>query len=255
MFDPNGTDALESFANKIEGLIEFGWNLREWVDYSSWAKRVGAFLSVAVDEAAAERFGSLTARYEFEWRRAREEQIGHLEGLALKVEARGLAQAPEKDRTAPEIRAKSRKVFVVHGHDNEAKEQVARFLERIGLEPIVLHEQPNSGQTIIEKFEVYADVSFAVVLLTPDDVGSPASNPSASKPRARQNVILELGYFMGKLSRQRVCALYKHGVEMPSDYQGVLYVEMDAAGAWKTKLAQELVHVGLNIDLQALLRA
>jgi predicted nucleotide-binding protein len=146
------------------------------------------------------------------------------------------------------------KVFVVHGRDNEAKEKVARFLERLKLEPIILHEQPNEGRTVIEKFEVYADVGFAVVLLTPDDIGALASEQTQLKPRARQNVVLELGYFLGKLKRNRVCALYKEGVEIPSDYQGVLYVELDSAGGWTIKLAQELAVAGIPINLEALLK-
>jgi hypothetical protein len=113
----------------------------------------------------------------------------------------------------------STKIFIVHGHDELAKESVARFIEKIGLEAIVLHEQPNAGRTIIEKFEDYSNVGFAVVLLTPDDIGSPKDKRNESQPRSRQNVILELGYFMGRLGRGRVCALYKEGVEIPSDYQ------------------------------------
>jgi predicted nucleotide-binding protein len=145
-------------------------------------------------------------------------------------------------------------VFVVHRHDNEAKEKVARFLERLKLEPIVLHEQANEGRTVIEKFEVYADVGFAVVLLTPDDVGALAAERADLKSRARQNVVLELGYFLGKLKRNRVCALYKEGVEIPSDYQGVLYVQLDSAGGWTLKLAQELAAAGIPIDLEALFK-
>ena len=90
-------------------------------------------------------------------------------------------------------------------------------------------------------------------MLTPDDVGAVATDASNLKPRARQNVIMELGYFMGRLSRLRVCALYKGGVELPSDYQGVLYTEMDSAGVWKSKLAQEFVQAKLTINLEALL--
>lgn len=142
----------------------------------------------------------------------------------------------------------------MHGHDNEAKEGTARFLERLGLQPIVLHEQPNSGRTIIEKFETYSgDIAFAVVLLTPDDFGGVADTPQQSRPRARQNVIMELGYFMGRLGRHRVCALHKGGVQLPSDYQGVLYIELDPAGAWKAKLAQEFVQAKLPIELSGLL--
>jgi len=147
-----------------------------------------------------------------------------------------------------------KRVFVVHGHDNEAKESAARFLERLELQPIVLHEQASSGRTIIEKFESYSDdIAFAVVLLTPDDVGAACVSREDLRPRARQNVIMELGYFLGRLGRTRVCALYKGGVELPSDYQGVLYIDMDSSGAWKTKLAQELVQAKLTINLNGLL--
>jgi predicted nucleotide-binding protein len=141
------------------------------------------------------------------------------------------------------------KVVLVHGHDESARESAARFLERLGLEPIILNEQPNAGRTIIEKVERYADVAFAVVLLTPDDVGAAAANQNTLRARARQNVILELGYFLGRLDRKHVAALIKGDVEKPSDYDGVVYIQLDAAGAWKLHLARELKTAGLNVDL------
>jgi len=140
-------------------------------------------------------------------------------------------------------------VFVVHGHDDGAKNSVARFLEKLGLAPVILHEKPDGGQTIIEKFEHYSNVGFAVVLMSPDDVGAPATKKDNLCPRARQNVILELGFFVGKLGRKRVCALYVEGVEMPSDYNGVLYIPIDRGDFWKMKLARELKNAGLPIDL------
>jgi predicted nucleotide-binding protein len=143
-------------------------------------------------------------------------------------------------------------IFVVHGRDEAAKESVARFVEKIGLKAIILHEQPNAGRTIIEKFEDYSDVGFAIVLLTPDDIGAPRDKKGQTQPRARQNVILELGYFMGKLGRGRVCALYKEGIEIPSDYQGVLYIPMDSAGAWRMALAKEIKNAGIDVDLNKL---
>ena len=140
-------------------------------------------------------------------------------------------------------------IFVVHGQDDATKEAVSRFIEKLGLKAIVLHEQPNAGRTIIEKFEAYSNVGFAVVLLTPDDVGAARDKAAEGKPRARQNVIFELGYFIGKLGRHRVCALYKEGVEIPSDFSGVLYTSMDNAGAWRLSLAREMKQAGLTIDL------
>lgn len=126
---------------------------------------------------------------------------------------------------------------------------MARFIEKLNLKVVILHEQPSLGRTIIEKFEGHADVAFAVVLLTPDDTGASKTQPNDQQPRARQNVVFELGYFIGKLGRSRVCALYKEGLELPSDYQGVLYVQMTADGGWRLHLAKELKAAGLDVDL------
>lgn len=143
----------------------------------------------------------------------------------------------------------SRKVFVVHGHDDGAKDSVARFLEKLKLCPIILHEQPNEGMTVIEKFEHHSNVGFAVVLLTPDDIGFARNKPKEKKSRARQNVIFELGYFIGTVGRDKVCALYKEGVEIPTDYQGVLFVPMDSGENWRLMLAKEIKRAGLDIDI------
>jgi predicted nucleotide-binding protein len=145
----------------------------------------------------------------------------------------------------PEI---GRSVFVVHGRDEGKKEAVARFLSTLDLVPIILHEQPNQGRTLIEKFEAHADVSFAVVILTGDDVGGP-TNSDIERPRARQNVVFELGYFVGRLGRKRVCTLYEEQVEIPSDFSGVVYVPLDPAGAWRTLLARELRAASFEIDM------
>ncbi len=144
------------------------------------------------------------------------------------------------------------KVFIVHGHNNEVKVNVARTIEKLGLEAIILHEQPNSGKTIIEKFEEHSDVSFAIVLLTDDDFGKGKKDDNLNI-RARQNVILELGYFIGKLSRNKVCPLYTSGVELPSDLHGLLYIEIDPEESWKFKLAKELKATGFDIDVNKIL--
>ena len=147
----------------------------------------------------------------------------------------------------------SRNVFVVHGHDEAIKHELARFLEMLELKPIILHEKPNEGKTLIEKFEKHADVGYAVVLLTPDDVGISNNPPEGThpvqQPRARQNVILELGYFIGALGRDKVCALYSKGVELPSDLSGIVYVELDKAGKWKFEVAREIKASGIGIDM------
>jgi predicted nucleotide-binding protein len=141
----------------------------------------------------------------------------------------------------------SKRVFIVHGHDEGARESVARFLEKLDFIPIILHEQANKGQTIIEKIEANSDVSFAVVLLTPDDEG--CTKGETPKPRARQNVLLELGYFLAKLGRENVCALHKASVEIPTDYAGVIWTKFDNHGSWKNALAKELLAAGHQVDL------
>ena len=141
------------------------------------------------------------------------------------------------------------KVFVVHGRDEGTKSTVARFLENKNLEPVILSEQPDEGLTIIEKFEKHAQsVRFAVVLLTPDDVGALQGDENDLKPRARQNVILELGYFIGYLGRPRVCALLKGEVEKPSDYYGVIYIHMDDHGAWQQQLVKNLKAADMDVN-------
>lgn len=158
-------------------------------------------------------------------------------------------EAPAVKDFRAEVREPTRKVFVVHGHDDGLKETVARYLSKLELVPVVLHEQPNQGRTIIEKFERHADVDFAVVLFTPDDIGYPVGRPEQARPRARQNVVLELGFFLGALGRQRVCVLHTGDIELPSDYAGVLYLPLDASGAWRFMLAKEMKAGGMKIDL------
>ena len=178
------------------------------------------------------------------------QSITTLEGLIARLEEKREDLAgPTGARPPGEVVPGSRRIFVVHGHDGEAKQTTARFLEKLDLEPVILSERPSEGRTIIEKFERNADVGFAVVLLTPDDMGHAKNQPDSSRPRARQNVILELGYFIGRLSRARVCALLKGSIEAPSDYHGVLYIPMDDAEGWKLKLAKEIKQSGIDIDL------
>ncbi len=130
---------------------------------------------------------------------------------------------------------------------------VARLIEHLKLVPVILNEQPNKGRTIIEKFVDHANVGFAIVLLTPDDRGGLFSDKYENqKPRARQNVILELGFFLCKLGRERVCALCKGDVETPSDYDGVVYVKLDEGGAWRIAVGKELKAAGYNIDMNLL---
>lgn len=156
--------------------------------------------------------------------------------------------APVAATPAHTLDITSRKVFIVHGHDDGMKEGVARFLGSIGFAPIILHEQPNRGLTIIQKFREEAkDVGFAVVLLSPDD------EITGGQHRARQNVILELGFFLGALGPERVAALKKGDVETPSDFDGVIYTAFDGGGGWKVALSKELQAAGYSIDWNAVM--
>lgn len=131
-----------------------------------------------------------------------------------------------KSETSNKIKPRSNKIFIAHGNDAESKLELASLLKDMELEPIILHQQANKGKTIIEKFEEHAgEVNFAFVLFSPDDVGG--TDKQNLQPRARQNVILEFGYFLGKLGRNRVCCLYKKGVELPSDMDGLVYIPFD----------------------------
>jgi predicted nucleotide-binding protein len=157
-------------------------------------------------------------------------------------------EAGDEVSNPPDARpSKPIKVFIIHGRDDGAKEMVARFISTQGIEPIILHEQTNQGRTIIEKFESHAEVGFAIALLTPDDVGALIGHEMELKPRARQNVIFKFGYFIGILGRNRVCALTKDEVEIPSDYAGVLYLRLED-GAWRLRLLKELKAVGFMVD-------
>lgn len=178
------------------------------------------------------------------------EKIHRLQSVLDRNELIPVAGEIGSQATAVAAKKHTNKVFVVHGHDNAARESVARFLERQGLEAVILHEQPTGGRTIIEKLEHYADVDFAIVLLTPDDIGGvKTSESSGLQPRARQNVILELGFFLGTLGRDKVCALHQGPLELPTDYLGVCYVRLDDGGGWRLKLAKELRAAGFNVDL------
>jgi len=150
----------------------------------------------------------------------------------------------------------SNKIFIVHGHDEEMKQAVARTVEKIDLKPIILHEQPNKGRTIIEKFEDYSDVNFAIVLLSPDDIAYPKNKqPEDKKFRARQNVIFELGFFVGTLEREHVFILYReeHNFEFPTDYSGICYTPYDNKGRWRFDLIGELNSCGYNVDANKLI--
>jgi len=175
-----------------------------------------------------------------------------IERLELIPLAHSATQENIKSEKLPQPIEISNKIFIVHGRDDLAKIETARFIEKLGFEAIILHEQASSGNTIIEKIEEHTNVGFAIVLYTPCDVGSLAGE-SSQKPRARQNVVFEHGYLIGKLGRQNVCALVKGDIELPNDISGVVYITLDSHNAWHMAIAKELKKAGYPVDMNKMI--
>lgn len=176
-------------------------------------------------------------------------QISKLESIieCIDIFESNSTEHPSKQRPT------SRSIFIVHGHDTLLKTQVENFLHRLNLKPIILSTQANSGKTVIEKFETNAErTSFAIILLTADDYAYPKNKPNEIKDRGRQNVVLELGYFWGKLGRENICVLYDEGVELPSDLNGFVYILTNNVDSWEKKLTQEISKAGIAIDYSKL---
>lgn len=148
--------------------------------------------------------------------------------------------------------AASAKIFLVHGHDRDARDQLELILMRLGLQPFILQNADGESKTIIEALEhnIYRDAAFGIVLMTPDDFGySKAAGETEKQPRARQNVILEMGMVMAALGRGKMVILKKGALEMPSDAAGILYIEFnDHVREIVPKLAQRLQGAGFEID-------
>jgi predicted nucleotide-binding protein len=173
-----------------------------------------------------------------------------------KLELQLSAEAPraaEGDDSNERKTAANGRVFIVHGHDTSLKNEAARFLRDLtGEDPVILHEQPDGGRSLIEKFEASAATTgYAVVLLTADDFGR-AKGETTDQLRGRQNVVFEMGFFFGSLGRGNVAVIHDEGVEEPGDVRGMLYVPRDDAGAWKMRIAREIDHAGIAVEWAAL---
>lgn len=264
--DSTSKATLANLAARGRKLIDGSWDpVDTHRDFRHWVENVATWLdNIEPDSGLSAEWSSLpTSLLVFGNRYDDSPQVLSLFYQAVQNRLRWLSSVPTVIANrrvaiaAPKSSSglQSRRVFLVHGHDERARDTVARFLEKLELECIILHEQPNKGRTIIEKFEDYADVAFAVVLLTTDDRGGVATaKPETYKPRARQNVIFELGFFLGALERSHVCALYNEGVEIPSDYSGVLFVPLDDGGAWRMTLLQELIAAGIQVDANCIFK-
>lgn len=213
----------------IEGLVAENLSLRLTPGRQSGGLNLGVVQVVC----GLDDIGNLTGRWKSD--------IG-TEGVFY-------AKKFESKQLGPEL-PKSNSVFLVHGHDDGAKHAVARFLEQLGVSPVILQEQINRGMTVIEKFEDFAArAGFAVVLMTPDDFGYPVGKEEEKVHRPRQNVVLELGYFAAHLGRSKTFVLTKGDIEMPSDIFGLIHEPMDKNEGWKIRLARELKAAGFQIDL------
>jgi predicted nucleotide-binding protein len=238
-----------------EGLIkEFISELDKWNAYNiSFLKASFADNSILSEYNNSGSYGVQTARTIRE--RADKilnvfgDKVNELESIAGRMTLFAKVDKQPLEKTADKM-VLGNKVFIVHGHDDGIKQTIARFLEQLKLKIVILHEQADKGKTIIEKFEKHSsaiDIGYAIILLTPDDLGR-SKDGADLQPRARQNVIFELGYFISQLGRERVRVVYLEGVELPTDYQGVLYTQMDSKGAWKLELAREIKAVGIPVD-------
>ena len=180
------------------------------------------------------------------FRNITEEVFKECESQLQEITPKSNALTPDK----PSKIMDTSQVFIVHGHDNLARLEVANFIKSLGLKDIVLNEQASSGKTIIEKIEEYTNVGFGIVLYTPCDVGAlQGQEKDDLKPRARQNVVFEHGYLIGKIGRENVCALVKGNIETPNDISGVVYIKMEGEKEWKYKIADEMKACGYDIDL------
>ncbi len=244
----------------IRFLNSLSDSLKKWDDYNStFLRKLFSDESVADKYDAAISFTTYSSISDYSKKLSSFYRIKMRELNSIKERMKLYSSFTQATSTVvSSITPPGNKVFIVHGHDDATKETVARFLEKLDLDVVILHEKPDKGNTIIEKLEANSsevDIGYAVVLLTPDDVGAAKSkiNKSGSDlpllDRARQNVVFELGYFISKLGRPRVHALHVEGVELPSDYHGVLYTPLDKAGSWKLKIAREIKAAGIHLDL------
>jgi predicted nucleotide-binding protein len=259
-----GQELLAVSINSAEGLDEHEKRYKHWNDYNnSLLRRMFTtaeeqenydYYFVGAMFISLDQYGHDVRQEINEHRENVDKRVERLKSLEQRLDLFELDSSvvrPTSQAPASRAKADSNDVFVVHGHNDAIKQAVARMLEKCGLDPIILSEQPNEGRTVIEKFEHNAEsAGFAIILMTGDDLGG--KTEKNLQKRARQNVILELGYFVGMIGRQRVCALYEDNVEIPSDILGVGYVEIDAAGHWQYALAKELKAAGYSIDMNDL---
>jgi predicted nucleotide-binding protein len=252
-----GKEILSRTILTADDLGAYGADTKKWMEYNYDLLNV-LFTNADIAREYRSEIPKflITHDYQLNFRNSQTKtitQITKLESILGRLNLYPEAEPEASRGVEAAVREDRSKVFVVHGHDEGTREAVARFIQGLGFQPIILHERANEGRTVIEKVEAHGGVGFAVVLLTPDDEGCVKGGTPG--PRARQNVVLELGYFVGRLGRNRVCALKRGELEIPSDFGGVVYEPFDAAGGWKQKLGRELQAAGYEIDWNTVMRA
>ncbi len=229
-------------------------------EYISWRTRVSTIIEKA--------FGQSSAVYQNYQKGGEVRVLGYpssnfnkahayfLGAIRSGIDLMDLGIGNDEEKTAPSTASLGKEVFIVHGHDEKLKQQVEIFLKERGLTPIVLHRQPDEGRTVIEKFEKHSKVGYAIILLTPDDIGYSSAegikeeNERKINFRARQNVIFEFGYFVGKLGRGRVCCIFKEGVDLPTDVSGMIYKSVkDNVEEVGLSIMKDLKAVGYSIAI------
>lgn len=238
---------------------------RDGAEHDAWKAKVDAVIAASLGQESATLKSFRDLRYHVGvWTGApgeKEEDAryfasqvaragGLIDAAIYELDLRSPADSAPPVGPRPPVDSPGAPIFVVHGRDDARKHELLRLLDRTtDRDPIVLHEQPNRGATILEKFERHAQAAgFAVVLLTADDEGRLHSDTAPPRARGRQNVVLELGVFLGLLGRSRVAVLVDHEVERPSDLDGLVYIPLDPSGAWKLSLVKELEAAGIGVN-------
>lgn len=243
-------DAFRAANNHMLENHSDAYNIR--LDYFSWKKDVIAQIKKLIPEKEAYVRG-LFEKFEEDYDYY---LITDLNGILTTLkENQQVEKSDSVGKKNNQLIGDNSKVFIVHGHSQMTISQTEAFLRKLDLEPVILRDQVNLGQTIIEKLEKNTDVAFAIVLYTACDFGCTKEDKGKEdklRPRARQNVVFEHGYLNAKLGRDKVCALVEEGVEIPSDLAGVVYITIDKNGAWKTIVAKEMQIAGLNVDMNNL---
>ena len=236
--------------------------------FSSWKRRVSRFLDAHLPDEVSEfdkainrpriltMGGPKKTPSQAFWDNGGESADSYLASLIIDLE-NGEYEPPHDNReiSTPTKTGSSAtcfdRVFIVHGRNNEIKERTARFVEKLGIKAVILHEQASQGKTIIEKIEQYSDVPFAIVLYTADDLGNLEAEAENGKlnHRARQNVVFEHGYLIAKIGRNNVACLASNGIELPNDISGIVYI---SDTDWQLQLAKELKNAGFPIDFNLL---